>query len=212
MTHPHPSFDAHNDPIAITIPRFKILKKADGPFQRRQEPYIISLAIDHRSGGANPAIDFNAIPFPNVLVGDEISMLGNGHMLYGPKNPGEWVALSVLFMESDRDIRAIGAETEAIANSKATQLAIKAILLAAPTYGTVVGVLKELTELIAKQLKSNRDDELFRTQGVFLRDHPIPFDINRSYVRSNQFIEAQFQILPLQRSNHQGAQVQQMLL
>ena len=45
------------------------------------------------------------MPFPKVRPKSTVTMLGDGHLLYGPKQPGEFVALSVLMMESDADIR-----------------------------------------------------------------------------------------------------------
>lgn len=196
-------FDRHADPIAITIPYFELLKNADGPFQRRSEPYIVSLAVD-QAGGSGPSIDTNALPFPHVRVGSTVEMLGHGHLLYGPRHPGEWVALSVLFMESDQDLRDLGAKVESIVQSRATELAINAVLAAQPQYGTVIAILKELTGLVAQSLKADKDDELFRTEGVFLRDYPVPFDVNRSYVHSNEFIRTKIQVLPLSQDNGQA--------
>jgi hypothetical protein len=92
-------------------------------------------------------------------------MLGDGHLLYGPANPGEFVAMSVLIMESDRDIRKLGDELDKLVKSKAVDLGLKAILAANPGSGAVLGVLKEMTQYIAGALKNNKDDELFRTDA-----------------------------------------------
>lgn len=58
----------NTDKIAITIPKFTLLKHADSVFQRYNEPYITSFAID-ASGSADPKIDFNFMPFPKVTEG-----------------------------------------------------------------------------------------------------------------------------------------------
>ena len=54
-------------------------------------------------------------------------MLGDGHLLYGPANPGEFVALSVLIMECDRDMRKLGEELDRVVKSKAVDLGVKDI-------------------------------------------------------------------------------------
>jgi len=168
------SFNPTTDKIAITIPKFTLKKNADPfIFGKYNEPYIVSLAVDEQ-GSANPVIDFNTMPFPKVKVGNTVSMLGDGHLLYGPKNPGQYVALSVLIMESDSDMRNLGGKIEEIVGSKAVELGIGAIIAANPGSAAILGILKELTQLVAGELKNNKDDELFRTEGTFLRDHPVP--------------------------------------
>ena len=61
------SFNPNNDKIAITVPKFKLLKHVDGIFQKYNEPYLTSVAVD-ASGTANPKIDFSFMPFPKVAV------------------------------------------------------------------------------------------------------------------------------------------------
>lgn len=74
-----------------------------------------------------------------------------------------------------------------------------------------MGILKELTQLVAGQLKENKDDELFRTEGTFLRDHAVPFHINRKYSNlGNDFVDMSLQILPLALSNGQGTTVEEI--
>ena len=85
-------FDPKTSKIAITIPHFKLLKRAD-PFQKYSEPYIVSLAVDE-ADTKRTELGFNLMPFPKVRKGATVRMLGDGHLLYGPANPGEFVALS----------------------------------------------------------------------------------------------------------------------
>ena len=82
-------FNPKEDKIAVVIKEFTLLKKADGPLQRYSEPYIVSMAID-QYGANNPAIDFNILPYPKVRKGDVIDFGGQGHLIYGPANPGEF--------------------------------------------------------------------------------------------------------------------------
>lgn len=197
------NFDPKKDKIAVVIKQFTLLKKADGFLQRYSEPYILSLAIDE-SGAHNPAIDFNVLPFPNVKKGDTIDFDGQGHLVYGPKNPGEFVAYSILYMESDQDIRTLGKQIEKIVKSEAVKIGMKELLKAVPTYATTITVLTELTSLVSKKMQENKDDELFRRNGTLLRDVTPAYDILRTYSGSNDFIESKVSIIPLSSSNNLG--------
>ena len=197
------SFDPNNDKIAITVPKFTLLKHADGIFQKYNEPYLTSVAVD-ASGTANPKIDFSFMPFPKVAKGGTVTMLGDGHMIYGPKNPGDFVAVSILVMESDQDMRDLGQNIESAVKSKAVDLGIKALVAASPSHAAILGILKELTTLIAGFLKENKDDELFRTEGTFLKGHPVPYHINRSYQLENDFASLNLNVIPLTEHNGQG--------
>lgn len=197
------SFNPGKDKIAITIPKFTLLKHVDNVLERYNEPYITSLAID-AAGGANPRIDFNFMPFPKIAKGGTVTMLGDGHLVYGPKHPGEFVAVSVLVMENDREARDLGRQIQEVVQSKALDLGLKTVIAARPGYAAVLGILKELTQWVAAFLKENRDDELFRTEGTFLRGHPVPYHINRSYEVGNDFVKLTLNVLPLQNHNRQG--------
>jgi hypothetical protein len=197
------SFDPDNDKIAITIPSFTLLKHADAVFQRYNEPYIASVAID-ATGAANPKIDFNFMPFPKVAAGGTVTMLGDGHIVYGPGNPGDFVAISVLVMESDQDMVDLGKRIEQVVQTKAVDLGIKTLVASDPGSSAVLAILKELTQWVAAVLKENKDDELFRTEGTFLRGHTVPYHINRSYAVGNDFVSLNLNVLPLRSSNGQG--------
>jgi hypothetical protein len=207
-------FDKTRDKIAVTIPYFKLLSSSDGARRRNRfynEPYIVSVAVDAQ-GKAAPALEFNTMPFPKVQKGEAVQMLGNGHLVYGPKHPGEFLALSILIMESDADIRARGEKLERFVQSKALELGLGAVMAANATAGSALAILKELTQFVAGRLKENGDDELLRTEGSFLRDDVVPYHINRRYQRTNDFIDVSVQIIPLDSSNGQGAAVRQISL
>ncbi|TSE04358.1 hypothetical protein [Aquimarina algiphila] len=196
-------FDKKDDKIAVVIKEFTLLKNADWFLHRYSEPYIISMAID-QGGANNPAIDFNILPFPNVKKGDIIQFDGHGHLVYGPKNPGEFLAYSVLFMESDKDIRDLGQLIEDIIKSDAASIGVNALLSAVTTYATAINVLTQLTSLLSKKMQENKDDELFRRNGTLLRDVDPPFDILRTYKGRNDYIESKVSIIPLLQSNGLG--------
>lgn len=196
-------FNPKKDKIAVVVKQFTLLKKADSFLQRYSEAYIVSLAIDE-SGANSPAIDFNILPFPNVRKGDTIDFEGQGHLVYGPDNPGEFVAYTILFMESDQDIRNLGKSIEKTVKDEATKMAIKALLSAVPTYGTAITLLTELTSLVSKRMQENKDDELFRRNGTLLKDVVPAYDILRTYTGKNDYIQSKVSIIPLSSSNKLG--------
>lgn len=202
------TFNPQSDKIAITVPKFTLKKSGDGPFSKYSEPYIVSMAIDE-GGSATPSIDFNMMPFPKVAKGGEVNMLGVGHLVYGPKNPGSFVALSILVMESDNDLRELGENLKQIVNHQAVELGISAIITSNPGSAGILGILKELTNLVSGQLKQNKDDELFRVDGSFLQGSSVPYHINREYTDlNNDYISMALRIIPLNESNGQGADVE----
>jgi len=205
------SFNPHRDKIAVVLKEFTLKKNSDGLLDRFSEPYIVSMAIDE-NGAKSPAIDFNILPFPNVKKGDTLSFDGQGHLIYGPNNPGQFLVYSVLFMESDRDMRNFGHLVEDILKSEAINSSAKLLLAASPTYSTALNVLQKISELTALQLQKNKDDELFRRNGTLLRDVIPPYDILRTYKSENRYIRMNSAIIPLKESNHVGVQVKRINL
>ena len=205
------SFNPHRDKIAVVLKEFTLKRKSDGLLDRFSEPYVVSMAIDE-NGAKSPAIDFNILPFPNVKKGDTVSFDGQGHLIYGPNNPGQFLAYSLLFMESDRDIRNFGQMVEDILTSEAINSSAKVLLAATPTYSTALNVLQKIAELTAIQLQKNKDDELFRRNGTLLRDVIPSYDILRTYKSENRFIQMQTSIIPLKESNQIGVQTKRIYL
>lgn len=200
-------FDKNNDSIAITVPRFVLRKSSDGPWGTthlyRNEPYILTFAVDSNGLGTTK-IDFNKASFPNVREGDEVNMIGDGHLVYGPANPGEWVAVSVLVMESDEGIRRAGKTLEEIVQNASLDAGLRALLTANATAAAIGRGLLSVGEIVARILQLNTDDQLFLTHGVFLRDKPVPYDVNRLFRRRNEYIELDLKVVNLQSPNGQG--------
>lgn len=179
-----------------------------GPFEFlidliHNEPYLVTLAIDS-DGASQKSLDFNFAHYPQVRPKDTVEMLGNGHLVYGPKNPGSFVAVSVLVMESDHDMREFGDALTTVVKSKVADLGLSAILATNPGAMVLVNILKELTALIAQGLAKDKDDPLMRTSGVFLRDMLVPYEVNRKFTRSNEYVDLDLQVVPLKKSNGQG--------
>ncbi len=211
------TFNPTQDKIAITIPQFTLKKPSlgqgidplfeiwpDGVFN---EPYFISLAIDSY-GIKQKSLEFNFTEYPNVRAGETVTMLGDGSLVYGPKNPGAFVAVSVAFLEMDQDVRDAGKFIQHAISSKAAELGLKALLATNPGAGVVATFLKELIRFVAASVADNKDDFLLRTEGVFLRDTSVPYCVNRSFQRSNEFLDMSLQVIPLSQPNGQGPETQ----
>ena len=195
----------------MVIKEFTLIKSADGFLQKYSEPYIVSFAIDE-TGLAKSAIEFNVLPFPQVRKGDTVSFDGQGHLIYGPSNPGEFLVYSILFMESDQDLRELSQTIETILKSEAISVGIKAMLNAVPSYATTINVLSQLSTLVSEKMRDNKDDELFRRNGTLLRGVIPAYDILRTYTGKNDFIEVKVGIIPLSESNELGNKCKQIKL
>ena len=194
-------FNEHEDKIAVVIKDFTLKRKGEGWFNKYSEPYILTLAID-QSGAKSPAIDFNIKPYPKVRKGEEVSFDGVGHLIYGPKNPGEFLAYSVTFMESDQDIRETGSLIEGVIKSKAVKVGAKALLIANPTFGTAIEVIEKVSNLVVEVMKKNKDDELFKRDGTLLRDVSPAYNINETFTSENDFIKTNIAVMPLKFSSN----------
>lgn len=208
----NPYFNAREDKIAVVVREFSVgCKICD--FGIYGEPYIVSFAVDE-FGLDEGLVDFNSLPFPNVRRGDTIRFDGQGHLIYGPKNPGEFLVYSILFMECDQEIREIGSRIREIVKSPATKAILDGVstALAAATgsggiIGAAVSLVDDLALLVATELEKNRDDELYRRSGTLLRDVSPPFDILRTYDSGNDYIvSCKTSVIPLDSSNNLGAQ------
>ena len=139
----------------------------------------------------------NLLPFPKVRKGDVIQFDGNGQLIYGPSNPGEFLAYSILVIESDKDIRKAGEDIDKIVKSESASMGMISILQSNPTFTVVSQALGELIELISIQLKQNKDDELFRRNGTLLRDTLPPYNISETFTSMNDFIALKTEVIPL---------------
>jgi len=208
----NPYFNSRFDKIAVVVREFSVGRKISDP-GIYGEPYIVSFAVDE-DGIEEGRVDFNSLPFPNVRRGDTISFDGQGHLIYGPKNPGEFLAYSILFMECDQDIREIGHRIREIVKSPATKAILDGVsstLAAATGSGAIIGaavsLVDDLALIVATELEKNRDDQLYRRNGTLLRGSSPPFDILRTYKSGNDYITScKTSVIPLSESNLLGAQ------
>ena len=82
----------------------------------------------------------------------------------------------------------------------------------APSRETAISLLQKFSELVASEMKKNKDDELFRRNGTLLRDVIPAYDILRTYESENDFIKTNIGIIPLPASNHLGEQTKKIQL
>lgn len=199
-------FDRFTEKIAISITKFTLHKTSEPFWERYAEPCIVSLAVD--SGGtAVPEIQFNALPFPKFRAGQTKTFHNHGHLVYGPRQPGEFAAYSLLFMESDQDDRDFGELLGRIVGSDTVKTLLKSVLIANPGWAAVLAGLETVTALVADEMKKARDDELFRTGGALLRDVAggTPYGVFTSTLDSNDYIECETTVFPLAGGQHAGA-------
>lgn len=190
------SFNPQTDKIAMVIREFTLIKSSEIFFNKYSEPYIVSIAIDE-NGKNNPSISFSATPFPKVKKGKSVKLGNHGQLVYGPKNPGEFMAYSILFMESDKDVREAAETVESIMNSNAVKLGLQAIATANPTAAMVKPIVEELANLVAEEMKKNKDDEIFRISGTVLRGMNPPYNIRKNNNLFNDYVRTQLKVLPL---------------
>ncbi|WP_428387702.1 hypothetical protein [Mucisphaera sp.] len=202
-------FDASVDPIAVCLTGLGLLKRHTpfGEFWdlRHNELCVASLALDER-GASEGRLGVNRTIFPNLRAGMRAGFLGDGYLAYGPENPGEFLVVQLLVFECDRDIRRFGEDMDAIVRSKAAELGL-GMLAANPSYSAAVALVRELARFTAAGLKKNRDDHLASVELSLLRGTDVPYQVNRSYTSSNEYVEMTVGVKPLRGANGEGSAV-----
>ncbi|AJE23545.1 hypothetical protein [Azotobacter chroococcum] len=207
------SFDESINSIAVVIKEFRLRNDAERKWlDENNEIGIVSIAVDESGLQKGAAIDLNAKTFPMVREGDLVTFDGQGHLLYGPKNPGAFLVYSMLFFECADDTRELGGFIEGVVGSEATNIGVKAMLAANPTLGAVLNAVTSLTSTISSRMTKAKSRELYRRNGTLLRDIRPPFDILRSYYSNNHWIGVTTSIIPLANSNMLGSQPKEMKL
>jgi hypothetical protein len=207
------SFDRQKDKIAVTVTSLKFKKGASSIWVEDvadlfySEPYLVTVAIDSK-GIQHNQIAFNVAEYPFTKRGTTIKMSGDGHLVYGPGNPSEYVAVSVLVMESARESVAAGTRLSTILQSNSLQQSVKDItdlLKGKSIQGELlIQLLQGIGNVIVKDLQNTQDRILFRTEGVYLRDTAVPYSINREFIHGNDFAEITLHVIPLDTPNGQG--------
>jgi hypothetical protein len=205
-------FDRNTDKIAITVPCFTFKKAAANTLLEdiydllTYEPYLLTIAIDS-NGIQHNQLAFNFTEFPNTKRNSKIEMIGDGHLVYGPGNPGEYVAISIIVMESARETIQAGKRLESILNSESVQSSIKdvvAIMKSVSKTDIFLDLTRKISQIVVSDLISTRDRHIHRLDGIFFRDRDVPFSINRQFTHGNDFAEVSVKVIPLEQENGQG--------
>ncbi len=190
------------DNIAVTLSSLAIHDRGAG-VARRGHPYVVSLAIDAHKA-ATPAFDLNFIPFPEMRPGQRVGMLGDGHVLYGPKDPGGFVSVLVLVMNSSLDMTYAGDSVRGALEDSAASLAAELMLAGNPVASLGAAFLGELAECLAGASGNVRDSEVCRFSGSFLQDGPSPYDVGREYGINNYVGSLGLRVVSLAEPNGVG--------
>jgi hypothetical protein len=121
----------------------------------------------------------------------------NAILLYGPENPGDFVTLNLALMESDADIRMAGENLDAFISDAANKTQASTLLAANPTVSVAIKVAEEMLALIARKMMKNDDDKVMLIHDSWLRDSPIPYDINHHKIHANDFAEMTLRVMPM---------------
>ena len=136
--------------------------------------------------------------FPNVLAGDTLPMLGQGHLFYGPRDPGEFVALSIFWMEKDAGARDLGQTISDLQKDKGIKKSLKVIAeLAGEGFAKLLPGVNAAATIVAEALKLNKDDEIFRTDGVYFRSNKPPYGIGTETVQGNVFMDFNLKVIDM---------------
>ncbi|MCC7145643.1 MAG: hypothetical protein IT443_04285 [Phycisphaeraceae bacterium] len=184
--------------IAVTLTRLCLPKRyedvVDGDFE---QPYLVCMAMDQASR-RNLCLYYSFLPFPKLAGGGAVRLLDQGYPLYGPSTPGDFVLLTLMVMESERNLQTLNAQLADLIGSQSAALGLPSAL-ADSEYrpSDLLTMLKELTDFLTGTLTATSDNELFRLQISFFRDDPIPYQLNREYDLGNDYVDLTLRICPM---------------
>jgi hypothetical protein len=192
------NFDRNKDNIAVFVKEFTLLKSSESIFDIYNEPYIIGLSFDEK-GFIDKGIHTSIQSFPNMRKGRTIHFGAQGHLIYGPSNPGSFLVYHILFMENDDDVRELGAILEDVVKSGEVKDLLNTLATVVnPTVGIASLMLQKVVEILGNTLKKDKNDFLHHIEGTLLRDVKRPYDIGLSYTDTgNDYINATISILPV---------------
>jgi hypothetical protein len=199
---PHDEFDQMKDKIAVMLKSFTIKRSTGFRDTKYSEPYFIFIAIPESGNSNFEKIEILAKSHPKTRKKVKNEMLGDGYQIYGPANPGEYLAFSVLVMESDEDVRKSGETLDTLVKSNFSKVLKKVIAgVGTPASAAAVTVADALVKELATLMTKDKDDSLFYITGSLLRDvmgkDSIPYQIQTVINRSNEYVDLEIQVLPV---------------
>lgn len=172
--------------IAVFLTDFTLKKNADTFFQRYSEPYFVSLTLVGEENDRNLIFPAKPMIYPNVRKNGKITFAGEGHLLAEPKKPTDgYVFFSILFMESDSDMRKIGDVFKQ--TTKTIWEASKDVIKADPNAYVAASIGRGILDSLAIGFSENSDDLLYRLSGTFLESSN--FSIGEKHRFANDWID-----------------------
>jgi hypothetical protein len=155
--------------LTVSFKELQILDDNDDIFAGSGEIYVITSLLD--GSGAQP--DFKTKLFEGISSGDKLP-LGGGGMLVGMlKNPRWFIDMHMLVMESDADIRAVGAAIEKARKDsglRETLAEVGSLASFDPTaVSAVMNGVDSFLGLLAGLLKANGDDHIATIHDFYLK-------------------------------------------
>jgi hypothetical protein len=168
-------------PVTAFLPECRILDNQESGFftDLAAEVYVVGLAMDLTGEGGTmehapeifhnvsrtasaPLVVSSTPLFNNIYDEDRLPLLGNGVVLYGPRDPGGLLDIHVAIMENDGGYRELGALIEKAAEQvkfpAVLEGALQAASLAKPEIFIVKNTFKLLFHTLVMLLQNNHDD------------------------------------------------------
>lgn len=188
-------FDPVKDKIALMLQSFTLLKKPDA--FRYAEPYVLGFTVSSNQPVGQP-FAWAYHTYPNTKKGERKDFHLEGLRLYGPENPGEFLAFSILLMESDAKARDMGKAIQEALNSNLVKNILPALAMANPTATVALKLLTGVTDIVAGIMVSNNDDELLRISSTVFQSvigtSQLPYRIKESVKERNAKAEMELRI------------------
>jgi hypothetical protein len=199
---PYDEFNPMKDKIAVMLRAFTIRRGVGLGDRKYSEPYFICIAIPESGNAKLDKVELSTRYHPKTRRGVKQEMAGEGIQIYGPANPGEYLAFSILVMESDEDVRKAGETIEELVKSNFAKALGKVVAgVATPTAAVALEVAERLVREVARLMSKDKDDELFYLPGSLLRDvlgeGKVPYQVQEVLTRSNDHVELEIQVLPI---------------
>jgi hypothetical protein len=199
--------------VTVLLPKCQILDNQESGFfsDMAAEIYVVSLAMDLTGRGAAvehasaifqnvsraasaPLIVSSTSLFNNIYDGDPLPLLGNGIVLYGPRDPMGLLDIHVAVMENDGGFRELGRRIEEAAEQvrlpEVIEGALQAASLAQPEVFLLRNTFRLLFHALIALLKNNHDDVVqdfhfssLRHQRYLPGIHPFAYRGAKGYIK-----------------------------
>ncbi|MHC4597797.1 MAG: hypothetical protein ACYS47_02215 [Planctomycetota bacterium] len=201
------------DRVTVLMPKCQVLDNQESGFftDMGAEVYVVGLAMDLTGKGATmehapeifrnvartasaPLIVSSTPLFNNIYDDDHLPLLGNGVVLYGPRDPGGLLDIHVAVMENDGGYRELGALIEKAAKEvelpSILEGALQAATLAKPEVFLLKNTFQLLFHTLVTLLKNNHDDVIqdfhfsaLKHQRYLPGVHPFEYRGSKGYIK-----------------------------